>query len=309
MRISFLGTPDFAVPSLKMLVEDGHEICVFTQPDRPKGRGYELAASAVKQAAQEYGLPVYQPQKISSPEGIALLREADPEMMVTAAWGQLLSKEALAIPRYGCVNVHGSLLPKYRGAAPVQCAIINGEAQTGVTTMLTDVGLDTGDILLSRSTPIGEDETAGELLTRLAGIGAEVLRETIEALRKGTIIRTPQDPAQATRCAQLKKEDGHIDFLKSALSVHNIVRGVNPWPGAYAINGGETIKIWRTRKCDLEKGSALPGDCVIADPKQGLFVACGDGCVEVLEMQFPGSKRMDAKSALRGHSLSGVRFS
>lgn len=309
MRIAFLGTPDFAVPSLRTLVESGHGVSVFTQPDRPKGRGYERTASPVKQTALGYGLPVYQPGKISSPEGIAALLDAAPELMVTAAWGQLLSKEALAIPKYGCINVHGSLLPKYRGAAPIQCALISGEVETGITTMFTDVGLDTGDILLMKKTPIGENETAGELFNRLSELGAEVLQETIETLINGTLTRTPQDPALATKCKQLKKEDGHIDFSKSAASVHNLVRGVNPWPGAYALKDGETVKIWRTKKCKVDKGTAQTGECVIVDPKQGLFVACGDGCIEVLELQFPGSKRMDAKSALRGHSLSGVRFS
>lgn len=268
-----------------------------------------MTASPVKQAALKYGLSVYQPEKISSPEGIAALKEAAPELMVTAAWGQLLSKEALCIPKYGCINVHGSILPKYRGAAPVQCAVINGETETGITTMLTDEGLDTGDILLSESTPIGEDETAGELFERLSELGAKVLRETVEALINGTLVRIPQDSARATKCFQLKKENGRIDFSKSAAGVHNLVRGVNPWPGAFALMNGETVKIWRTRKCDIGKGSASPGECVVADPKQGLFVACGDDCLEVLEMQFPGSRRMDAKSALRGHSLSGIRFS
>ena len=241
------------------------------------------------------------------PEGVAALRAFAPELMVTAAFGQILSAENLSIPKYGCINVHGSLLPKYRGAAPIQWAVINGERQTGVTTMMTDVGLDTGDILMMRSTPIGEDETAGELFDRLALLGAELLSDTIAALEAGTLTRTPQDAALATKCSILKKEDGHVDFARGMQQAHDRVRGMNPWPGAFALCEGEVIKLWKTKKTELPP-AGTPGACIVADAKRGLFVDAGDGVLEILELQFPGAKRMDAKAALRGHDLSGKVF-
>lgn len=304
MRIAFLGTPDFAVPSLAMLIRAGHTLQVFTQPDRPVGRHAVLTPPPVKKLACAHGIPVFQCEKIRMPEGVAALRAFAPELMVTAAFGQILSAENLSIPQYGCINVHGSLLPKYRGAAPIQWAVIHGEKETGVTTMMTDVGLDTGDILLARSTPIGEDETAGELFERLAVLGAEVLSDTIVALENGTLTRTPQNAARATKCSMLKKEDGHVAFADGMQQAHDRVRGMNPWPGAYALCEGETVKLWRTRKTELPP-EGRPGTCLIADPRQGLFVDAGDGVLEILELQFPGAKRMDAKTALRGHDLSG----
>lgn len=308
MKIAFLGTPDFALPSLKMLYERGDDIVVFTQPDKPVGRKAIMTAPPVKKLALEYGLDVFQFDKIRSEEGLAALKDADPELMVTAAFGQILSKENLSVPRYGCINVHGSLLPKYRGAAPIQWAVINGEEKTGVTTMLTDIGLDTGDILLERETEIGKDETAGELFDRLAEMGAELLKETIEKLERNELEPKKQNDAEATKCSMIKKEHGHIDFSKSEKAIHDLVRGMNPWPCAYAMLEGEAVKIWRTRRIPTKKTASKAGSILCADKQNGLIVKCGDGDIEILELQFPGSKRMSAQAAMLGHELVGKVF-
>lgn len=308
MKIAFLGTPDFALPSLKMLYERGDDIVVFTQPDKPVGRKAIMTAPPVKKLALEYGLDVFQFDKIRSEEGRAALKDADPELMVTAAFGQILSKENLSVPRYGCINVHGSLLPKYRGAAPIQWAVINGEEKTGVTTMLTDIGLDTGDILLERETEIGKDETAGELFDRLAEMGAELLKETIEKLERNELEPKKQNDAEATKCSMIKKEHGHIDFSKSEKAIHDLVRGMNPWPCAYAMLEGEAVKIWRTRRIPTKKTGSKAGSILCADKQNGLIVKCGDGDIEILELQFPGSKRMSAQAAMLGHELLGKVF-
>ena len=306
MRIAFLGTPDFALPSLRMLLEEGYEVAgVFTQPDKPVGRSGKLKAPPVKVFAQERGIPVCQPARIRSEEGLAALRALQPDLMVTAAFGQILSAENLAVPRLGCINVHGSLLPKYRGAAPVQWSVINGETETGVTTMLTDVGLDTGDMLVKKTVAIGPDETAGELFERIALVGAETLRETLALLEAGKLQPVPQVEAEATHCPMLKKEHGHIDWKKSAGQVHNLVRGVNPWPGAFALFRGEPLKIWRTRPAE---GGGAPGEVLCSSPKQGLIAACGEGAVEVLELQAPGGKRMEARTYLRGKNIPEGEF-
>lgn len=308
MKIAFLGTPDFALPSLKMLYERGDDIVVFTQPDKPVGRKAIMTAPPVKKLALEYGLDVFQFDKIRSEEGLAALKDADPELMVTAAFGQILSKENLSVPRYGCINVHGSLLPKYRGAAPIQWAVINGEEKTGVTTMLTDIGLDTGDILLERETEIGKDETAGELFDRLAEMGAELLKETIEKLERNELEPKKQNDAEATKCSMIKKEHGHIDFSKSEKAIHDLVRGMNPWPCAYAMLEGEAVKIWRTRRIPTKKTGSKAGSILCADKQNGLIVKCGDGDIEILELQFPGSNRMSAQAAMLGHELVGKVF-
>lgn len=308
MKIAFLGTPDFALPSLKMLYERGDDIVVFTQPDKPVGRKAIMTAPPVKKLALEYGLDVFQFDKIRSEEGLAALKDADPELMVTAAFGQILSKENLSVPRYGCINVHGSLLPKYRGAAPIQWAVINGEEKTGVTTMLTDIGLDTGDILLERETEIGKDETAGELFDRLAEMGAELLKETIEKLERNELEPKKQNDAEATKCSMIKKEHGHIDFSKSEKAIHDLVRGMNPWPCAYAMLEGKAVKIWRTRRIPTKKTGSKAGSILCADKQNGLIVKCGDGDIEILELQFPGSKCMSAQAAMLGHELVGKVF-
>ena len=301
MRIAFLGTPDFAVPSLSMLLEQGYSVVgVFCQPDRPKGRSGKPAPPPVKVLAQEHGIPVFQPQRIRNEEGARMLSDLAPDLMITAAFGQILSKENLAVPQLGCINVHGSLLPKYRGAAPVQWAVINGEKTTGVTTMLTDVGIDTGDMLLKKEIEIGPDETAGELFDRIALLGAEALQETLELLKAGTLRPTPQNEAEATHCRMLKKEDGHVDFSMPTQKIHDLIRGVNPWPGAYCALGEETLKIWAAKPA---KGAGEPGTILLSDPKAGLVVATGDGAIELTEIQAAGAKRMDARAYLRGKPL------
>ena len=304
MRIAFLGTPEFALPSLDMLRKSGHTLAVFTQPDRPVGRHATLTPPPTKAYALEHGIPVYQFEKIRLPEGVAALKSFAPDLMVTAAFGQILSAENLAIPKYGCINVHGSLLPKYRGAAPIQWAIINGESETGITTMMTDIGMDTGDILLVDRIAIDPDETAGELFERMAILGAETLRQTIAALEAGTLVRTPQDETQATKCPMLKKEHGKLDFSQSAVSVHNRVRGTNPWPGAYALLGEEPLKIHQTRRSDLPIGSE-PVGILKGNAKSGLFVRCADGWLEIVELQATGGKRLSAKDYLAGKALEG----
>ncbi|MEA5049056.1 MAG: methionyl-tRNA formyltransferase [Eubacteriales bacterium] len=304
MKIAFLGTPDFAIPSLDMLFCEGHSLAVFTQPDRPVGRHAVLTPPPTKAYAQERGIPVFQFEKIRLPDGVQALREFAPDLMVTAAFGQILSAENLSIPKFGCINVHGSLLPKYRGAAPIQWAIINGETETGITTMMTDVGMDTGDILLTDRVKIETNETAGELFYRLSLLGAETLRRTITALEAGTLQRIPQDESQATRCPMLKKEHGKLDFSGSSLSVHNRVRGTNPWPGAYALLDGEPLKIHRTIQSEQPNGKKANG-YLSGNSKVGLFVQCSDGWLEILELQAVSGKRLSAKEFLAGKALEG----
>lgn len=302
MRIAFLGTPEFAVPSLDMLAQSGHDLSVFTQPDRPVGRHAALTAPPTKAYALSRGIPVFQFERIRLPEGVAALKAFAPDLMVTAAFGQILSAENLAIPKHGCINVHGSLLPKYRGAAPIQWALINGEEETGVTTMMTDVGMDTGDILLTDRIRISENATAGELFEQLSVLGAETLRRTIAALEAGRLTRTPQDETQATKYPMLKKEHGKLDFHETARMVHNRVRGTNPWPGAFALLAGEPLKIHRTLPAERPAEPAMPGT-LSGNAKTGLFVRCRDGWLEILELQATGGKRLSARDFLAGCPL------
>ena len=304
MRIAFLGTPEFALPSLDMLQKSGHTLAVFTQPDRPVGRHATLTPPPTKAYALSHGIPVYQFEKIRLPEGVAALSAFEPDLMVTAAFGQLLSAENLAIAKYGCINVHGSLLPKYRGAAPIQWAIIDGETETGITTMMTAIGMDTGDILLVDRLTIDPDETAGELFERMALLGAQTLQKTIAALEAGTLTRIPQDDAQATKCPMLKKEHGKLDFSQTALANHNRVRGTNPWPGAYALLDGEPLKIHQTRLTDAPVGEE-PIGLLKGNAKSGLFVRCADHWLEILVLQATGGKRLAAKDYLVGKTLEG----
>ena len=305
MRIAFLGTPEFALPSLAMLIARGDILCVFTQPDRPVGRKAVLTPPPVKTLAQEHGVPVQQFEKIRSAEGVAAMEAFAPDLCVTAAFGQFLSKKNLAIPKFGTINVHGSLLPKYRGASPIQSAIVNGETETGVTTMLTVLGMDAGDILLQRSTPIGENETYGELSERLANLGADLLKETLDALEAGTLCPVPQDAEQATVCHMLSKEDGRIDFTRSKQAIHDLVRGTNPWPTAFALLDGQPLKIWETRMTDVSFD--LPtGTAAVQNGRP--YVQCADGALEILSLQASGKKRMDAQTFLRGCPLDGKRL-
>ena len=303
MRIVFMGTPDFAVPSLRALLDGGYNVVgVFCQPDRPKGRGHKLAPCPVKEVALEAGIPVFQPERIKRAEGVEMLKSCAPDLCVTAAFGQLLSQEILDIPPLGTVNVHSSLLPKHRGSAPINWSIIKGDKVTGVSTMFTDIGMDTGDMLLMRETPIGEKETAGELSDRLAVMGAQLLVETLKALEAGTLVRTPQNPEEATYEPKMDKELGRIDWAKPAAEIDCLVRGTTPWPGAFTTVGEGTMKVFEVRVCG-DKTDAAPGTVLAADAKVGLVVACGDAQLELTQIQMPGAKRMNAKDYLRGHSI------
>ena len=303
-RVAFMGTPDFAVPSLRALADDGrYEIVgVFTQPDRPAGRGKKLTACPVKQFALERGLPVYQFEKIRLPEGVACLRALAPDVAVTAAFGQILSQELLDIPAHGTVNVHASLLPKRRGSAPINWCILEGDEEAGVTLMRTDAGIDTGDMLRSASTPIGELETAGELTERLARLGADLLAQTLPDYLEGKIPPVPQDPAAATYQPMLDKAMGEIDWARPAAEIARRVRGLNPWPCAYTDMADGRLKLYLARPAAVASDVA-PGTVILSGPKEGLFVRCGDGALEILELQAPGGKRMAAKAYLAGKKI------
>ena len=301
MRLIFLGTPAFAVPTLEAVARNHEVISVVTQPDRPKGREQKLAASAVKQAAVRLRLPVYQPERIRKPEAQAHLAALAPEIMVVVGYGQIIPQSVIDMAPRGIVNVHASLLPKYRGAAPVQWAIVNGETRTGVTTMQINAGLDTGDILLERETEIGPEETALELGERLAAMGAELLIETLDGLARGAITPRRQDDALASHAPILKKEDGAISWNQSAQGIHNRVRGLLPWPGAHTRFRGQLLHVWRARVAG-DRTSLAPGQVLIG-PR--FRVACGDGGVlELLEVQMEGRKRMSGEAFANGQRLS-----
>lgn len=302
MRIAFLGTPEFALPSLQKLIDRKDDLAVFTQPDRPVGRKAILTPPPVKELAIKNNIPVYQFEKIRSPEGVQALKSFHPDLIVTAAFGQLLSFENLSIPKFGTINVHGSLLPKYRGASPIQSAILNGETITGVTTMFTDIGMDTGDILLARETVIDPNETYGSLSDRLAIIGADVLGETIDRLESGTLVRISQKDSEASVCHMISKSDGILNFSDTRTNVHNKIRAMNPWPCAYAFLNDEVFKIWESSIPDLLQ-TDVPGRLIVKGNK--LYVFCSDGPLEILSLQVPGKKRMDSASFLRGCSLDG----
>ncbi len=302
-RVVFMGTPDFAVPSLKALCDAGYDVVgVFTQPDRPAGRGRKLTACPVKLEALGHGLPVYQFEKVKAPEGVAQLRALKPDVMVTAAFGQILTREILDIPTRGTVNVHASLLPRHRGSAPINWCILNGDKEAGVTLMLTDVGIDTGDMLSSRATPIGALETAGELTGRLSELGATLLCETLPGYLAGEIVPQKQDEALSSYEPMLKKEMGEIDWTRDARSIANQVRGLNPWPCAATGMAGGQLKITLARAVESDSDAA-PGTVLTASAKAGLVVKCGAGALEVLEMQAPGAKRMAAKAYLMGRRI------
>ena len=299
-----MGTPDFAVPCLQRLLEDGHEVpAVFTQPDKPVGRHAVLTPPPVKQLALSHGIPVYQPTKMRDGTAAALLRELAPDCLVVVAYGRILPQEILDVPPRGCVNIHGSLLPRYRGAAPIQWSVIRGETVTGVTSMFMDAGMDTGDIIDTLTTPIGENETAGELFERLAPLGARLLSTTLAAIADGTVTRRPQNDAVATMAPMLEKAMGRLDLTRPARELHNQVRGMNPWPGAFCTAGGKTLKIHETR---VAAGSGVPGTLLCADP---VTVACGEGALQLVTVQPEGKPRMAAEAWLRGARLpQGARL-
>lgn len=302
MRIVFMGTPDFAVPCLEALVQNKYNVVgVVTQPDKPFGRKQsELKAPPVKEAALRLGIGVIlQPVKVRTPEFLESIRVLEPDLIVTAAYGRILTKNVLDVPRLGCINVHASLLPKYRGAAPIQWAIINGDEKTGITTMFMDEGMDTGDILMTREIPIPHDMTSGELFDELKTLGAEVLLETLEALENGTLVRTPQDNTRAVNVPMITKEIGQIDWNKKAAEIHNLVRGTSPWPGAFTFYKGSRMKIWKTAVA--ENCSAAKPGTIVEILKDRLRVATGEGCIDILELQFDNSRRMNASEC--GHNM------
>ncbi|MGH9657892.1 MAG: methionyl-tRNA formyltransferase [Bryobacteraceae bacterium] len=296
MRVVFLGTPAFAVPTLERLLAAGHDVIeVVTQPDRPQGRSQLVAAPPVKRCALKHGLPVYQPERIKRPEAVERLAALAADVMVVVGYGQIIPQTILDLAPRGIINVHASLLPKYRGAAPIQWAIANGETRTGVTTMRIDAGLDTGDMLLRAETPIGPDETAIELAQHLAAMGAGLL---VETLARGDIEPEPQNAAEATYAPILKKEDGRIDWRRPAAEIHNHVRGLQPWPGGHTTFRGQTLHVWKSR---VDAGSLAPG--AIGRAGRRVLAGCGEGALELVEVQLEGKKRMTAEAFANGQRL------
>ena len=299
MKIVFMGTPDFAVPSLQALLDAGHEVCaVYTQPDKPQGRKQVLTAPPVKELALQRGIPVYQPATLKNEEEQAKLRALAPEVIIVVAYGKLLPKAVLDIPPRGCINVHGSLLPRWRGAAPIQWSVIAGDQKAGVTTMQMAEGLDTGDMLLTYETEIGARETAGELFDRLAQAGAALLVETLEKL--DSITPRPQDDSQSCYAHMLDKQMAVIDWTKSAHEIDCLIRGLNPWPVALTTLAGARLKIYAAEPVP---GTGRPGEVLESDPKKGLTVACGEGALALDEVQLVGGKRMKSADFLRGHAV------
>ena len=302
MRLIFLGTPAFAVPTLEGIAAAGHDVVlVVTQPDRPGGRGQKLMPPPVKESAERLGLPVFQPERVRRPEAVEHLRSLGAEAMVVVGYGQIIPQSVIDLAPLGIINVHASLLPKYRGAGPIQWAIIRGEARTGVTTMRIDAGLDTGDMLLKAETEIGPEETAVELGRRLAVMGADLLVKTLDALAQGKIAAEKQNSEQASYAPILKKEDGWIDWTQPAEVIHNRIRGLQPWPGAYTKLRGQTLHIWRARVASPAGAGAAPGRFLGVEP---LRAACGAGVLELTEVQLEGRKRMPAADFARGQRLT-----
>lgn len=301
MNIVFMGTPEFSVPCLERLVADGHTVkAVFTQPDRPKGRGHHMAYPPVKETALKYSIPVYQPERLRKSDACDIIKEIAPDLMIVVAYGQILPQNILDIPKYGCVNIHASLLPKYRGAAPIQWAVLGGEKESGVTSMQMDAGLDTGDMLISAKTEIGENDTAGDLHDKLSLLGADVMSETIRKIEDGTIQRKKQDDSLSNYAPMLSKELCPIDWNLSAREVHNKVRGLSPWPLATFELDGKVIKAHKTLLCGKAEGKA--GE-VIENSKR-LVVCCGDGeAVEIVTLQPQGKKAMNAADYMRGNPI------
>jgi methionyl-tRNA formyltransferase len=302
MRILFMGTPDFAERSLSELYDRGYEICgVFTQPDKPKNRGMKLEESPVKKLALSHGTPVFQPVKMRDGEAMGVIRELEPELIAVVAYGKILPKDILDYPKYGCINIHGSLLPKYRGAAPIQWAVLNGDRVTGVTSMFMAEAMDAGDIIFTRETEILPDETSGELFDRLSVMGAELLCETVDAIERGTATRTPQNDDEATLAPMIDKSLCPIDWQKTGAEILNKIHGLDPWPVATAEFDGQKFKVYNAVKLSEDKkggkiGSVIPN-------KDGVEVVCGDGTVMITELQPPGKRRMNAADYLRGHKL------
>lgn len=306
MRIVYMGTPEIAAVILRRLLEAGQEVVLaVTQPDRPKGRGKALAESPVKALAKAWNVPVFQPERVRLPEAVQVIREAEPDMIVVAAFGQILPKELLTMPRYGCVNVHASLLPKYRGAAPIQWAILDGEKETGVSIMAMDEGLDTGAVFRQVAVPISEDETGGSLHDKLAEAGAEALLAAIPKIVSGEILAVPQGEMTTPYAKQLKKEMGRLDFTRSAAELERLIRGLNPWPSAYSYLNGKQCKLW---KAETAPGDGIPGT-VTEVTRESFTVQTGDGRLVIRELQLEGKPRMKTGDFLRGNRITvGQQF-
>lgn len=302
LRVVFMGTPDFAVPTLNCLLHSNHEIlAVVSQPDKPKGRGKKIQYTPVKETALAHSIPVLQPQKANTDSFIHELKALSPDVIVVVAFGQILSERVLSIPSKGCINVHGSLLPKYRGAAPIQWALINGDKITGITTMLMDAGMDTGDMLLKEEVEIKEEDTAGTMHDRLAQVGADLLIKTLDQVEYHQLTPEKQNNEDATYAPMIRKELGHIRWSQSASAIRNLVKGLDPWPSAYSFMNGKILKIWNLKKINGIQGT--PGEIVAASPKEGLIVQGGDGQLLIEELQLQGKKRMQAEDFLRGYPI------
>ena len=302
MRIVYMGTPDFSVPALTALYEYGHDIAgVVTQPDRPKGRNGKVSFPPVKEEALRLGIEVYQPVRIKDADSAAWLRSKEPELVVVAAFGQILSKEILDIPKYGCINIHASLLPRLRGASPIQQAVMDGDKESGITIMMMDEGLDTGDVILKSEFALDDEITAGELHDKMTVEGAKVLCETLDLIKEGKAPRTPQNHDEFSYAPIMDKNLGHVDFSKSAKEVHNLPRGVNPWPSAYTNYMDKKMKVWKTKVLD-EKSSKEPGTILKVD-QDGIKVATKDNVILISEIQMPNKKRMEVKEFIKGNTL------
>ena len=302
MRVIFMGTPDFAVPSLEALLTKHEVVLVVTQPDKPKGRGKKMVPTPVKACALEHGIPVLQPEKVKEPEFVEQLRSYEPDLIAVTAFGQILSEPILEMPKYGCINVHGSLLPKYRGAAPMQWSIIDGEKVTGITTMYMAKGLDSGDMLLKAEAEITDEDTFATIHDKMAVTGANLLLDTLDQLEAGSLERIPQDHDAATYAPMITKETGHIDWSKNRQDIINLIRGLNPVPAAYTIYEEEVLKIFGAVISDVQADDAANGE-IVAVVKKGFVVKCGDGCLLITEVQARGGKRMMTDAYLRGHAM------
>ena len=303
MKIVFMGTPDYAATALEAILQAGYEVTgVVCQPDKPKGRSGALAACPVKECALKYNLPVFQPERIKRPEAVAELKKFPADVFVVAAFGQILSEEILTMPKYGCINIHASLLPKYRGAAPIQWCIVDGEKETGVTIMQMDAGIDTGDILFTKKVEITEEETGGSLFDKLSQAGAELIVEALPKIEAGEVNPVKQEEALSNYARMLKKEDGQINWKRPAEEIGRQVRGMDPWPSAYTYYKGKQFKIWKAQAVEGGTEGLQPGTIAQIE-KQGIWIACGSGMLQVTEAQLEGKKRMSAADLMNGRSL------
>lgn len=303
MRVIFMGTPDYAVATLEAILEAGHEVVLaVTQPDKPKGRGKSMQYPPVKETALAHNIEVFQPKRVREPENVEYLRGFGADMMVVAAFGQILPKEILDMPRLGCINVHASLLPKYRGAAPIQWAVINGDKTAGITIMRMDVGIDTGDMIDKAEVTMAEDETGGSLFDRLAEAGAAQCVKTMASIEAGTAVYEPQDESQATHVGMIHKDMGQINWKSKAVEIERLIRGLNPWPSAYTAIDGKTLKIWKAHV--LPGGDCTKAGCMVTVDKKNLIIQTGEGMLALDELQLEGKKRMPVDAFLRGYQVS-----